>query len=69
MAKRFRIGRRARAGVCERCGAEEHVHRSLCRRCRELVDGGTAAPRLTQPEPRSAQPEPLHNPPWRRRGA
>lgn len=70
MPKHVRIGRRARAGVCERCGSDEHVHRGLCHRCRG-VEGptGVPAPPEGQPAPYQAQPEPQHNPPWRRRGA
>lgn len=69
MRRRFRIGRRTTSGVCERCGTDEHVHRGMCRRCREAVDGGARAPQHAEQAPRQAQPEPLHNPPWRRRGA
>ena len=65
----FRLGRRPRAGVCERCGSDHHVHRGLCHRCRELVDGGRPVPDAARPAPHQASPEPLHDPPWRRRGA
>jgi ribosomal protein L40E len=58
------------ATVCRKCGANEHVHRGLCRRCRRLSMGES---RVLPPEsiekPHEASPEPLHNPPWRRRGA
>jgi hypothetical protein len=59
-----------RAMVCGKCGANEHVHRGLCRRCRRLLlgDGRIAGTELFR-GPHEASPEPLHSPPWRRRGA
>ncbi|GEM_PF-2332230 len=56
--------------VCRRCGANEHVHRGLCRRCRRVLMGeGSVVTEEKVPEPHQAQPEPLHRPPWKRRGA
>ncbi|HUY23488.1 MAG TPA: hypothetical protein VMV22_14225 [Acidimicrobiales bacterium] len=56
--------------VCRSCGANEHVHRGLCRRCREVLEGaGSVLPAEHAEHPRRPEVEPLHNPPWRRRGA
>jgi len=56
--------------VCERCGATEHVHRGLCRRCHELLagEGRRLAAERPQP-PHQPAPSPPRQPPWRRRGA
>lgn len=56
--------------VCERCGADRHVRRGLCRGCRKLLIG--EGKELAEEQRRLAQqarPAPLHSPPWRRRGA
>lgn len=56
--------------VCERCGANLHVRRGLCRRCRKLLIGeGKALEEQPERFVQQARPAPLHNPPWRRRGA
>jgi len=56
--------------VCERCGSNTKVHKGLCHRCREALRGeGTPVSAPQGEKPHQAQPEPLHNPPWRRRGA
>lgn len=56
--------------VCEKCGSNDHVHDRLCRRCREALRGeGELLAAEHQEEPHQAYPAPLHNPPWRRRGA
>lgn len=58
------------AGVCESCGSNEHVHRGLCRHCRHVLIGeGELRRPEHQERPHQASPEPLHSPPWRRRGA
>jgi len=58
------------AGVCERCGTTEHVHRGLCHHCRELPAGEHERVAIDHVEhPHQAPPIPLRNPPWRRRGA
>jgi len=63
-------GRPYRTSVCGKCGANEHVHRGLCRRCRRMLSGeGRIVPTDGVRKPLAASPEPLHNPPWRRRGA
>lgn len=55
---------------CERCGSTDAVHRGLCRRCRNTLRGeGQELPPETRHEPHEADPRPLRNPPWRRRGA
>ncbi|HYA67408.1 MAG TPA: hypothetical protein VED63_01635 [Acidimicrobiales bacterium] len=56
--------------VCERCAANEHVHKGLCRLCREVLLGqGTLLEPEHRERPHQADSEPLHSPPWRRRGA
>ena len=56
--------------VCERCGANEKVHKGLCHRCREILRGeGRVLKAEHAEQPHQAQAEPLHSPPWRRRGA
>ena len=61
---------RVRPGVCERCGANLHVHRGLCRRCRKVLLGeGRMAGRADVGALHSADVGRLRNPPWRRRGA
>lgn len=56
--------------VCERCGANEHVHRGLCRACRKTLTGsGEVLAPENREEPTQAPRIPLHRPPWRRRGA
>jgi hypothetical protein len=56
--------------VCERCAANENVVKGLCHRCRELLLGpGTLLGPEHQEKPHQADTEPLHSPPWRRRGA
>jgi len=56
--------------VCDECGSDDEVHRGLCRRCRSVLRGeGTHPPAGSSERPHQADPEPLHNPPWRRRGA
>ena len=58
------------ADVCERCGSDDSVHKGLCHRCREILRGeGTVLPPEAAEKPHQARPEPLHSPPWRRRGA
>ncbi|MDE3086662.1 MAG: hypothetical protein KGJ77_07835 [Acidobacteriota bacterium] len=62
--------KRMQPGFCQRCGTDEHVHEGLCRRCRKvLLAEGTPVREARRRPPRAAQTEPLHNPPWRRRGA
>jgi len=58
------------ADVCERCGSNDSVRKGLCHRCRETLrgEGKVLAPEHAE-KPHQAQPEPLHSPPWRRRGA
>lgn len=61
---------RLHKGVCERCGTDRHVHRGLCRPCRdamclELVEpGGQSARRRS-----GTAAGRLKRPPWQRRGA
>ena len=56
--------------VCERCGSNDHIHKSLCRKCHELLLGeATVAGTGQLARPHQADPAPLHSPPWRRRGA
>jgi hypothetical protein len=61
--------------VCERCGANEHVHEGLCRKCRKALLGEARQVHEDEVEFEHEKPthheqaEPLHNPPWRRRGA
>ncbi len=56
--------------VCERCGATEHVHRGLCRRCHELLVGEGRRIAAERPRPpHQPEPQPPRQPPWRRRGA
>jgi len=58
------------AGVCKSCGANEHVHEGLCRRCRKVLIGqGEVLAPGHEERPHQADDEPLHSPPWRRRGA
>jgi len=53
--------------VCERCGANEHVHDRLCRRCRRLLLGeGTIVAPARPAAPHSA---PGAGPAPHRRGA
>jgi hypothetical protein len=56
--------------VCERCGSNDGVRKGLCHSCREILlgEGKVMAPEHME-KPHQAQPEPLHSPPWRRRGA
>lgn len=58
------------ANVCGRCGSDDSVRKGLCHSCREILrgEGKVMAPEHTE-KPHQAQPEPLHSPPWRRRGA
>ena len=58
------------ADVCERCGSNDSVRKGLCHRCREILrgEGKVVSPEHAE-KPHQAQPEPLHSPPWRRRGA
>jgi len=56
--------------VCERCGVTEGVHKGFCRRCREVLLGpGVIVGPGHEETPHQADAEPLHSPPWRRRGA
>ena len=56
--------------VCERCGSNDSVRKNLCHRCREILRGEGKVMAPEHPEkPHQVQPEPLHSPPWRRRGA
>jgi len=56
--------------VCERCGATEHVHDGLCRRCHELLLGEGRRVEDERPlRPHQPEPAPPRQPPWRRRGA
>lgn len=59
-----------RAGLCERCGTDEHVHEGLCRHCRKVLVGeGKILEHRHEEHPHQAADIPLRNPPWRRRGA
>ena len=59
-----------RTKVCRNCGANEHVHRGMCRRCREIFEGAGTVLAPDHPRaPRASHAQPLHCPPWRRRGA
>jgi hypothetical protein len=56
--------------VCERCGSNDSVRKGLCHGCREILRGERKVMESEHTEkPHQAQPEPLHSPPWRRRGA
>jgi hypothetical protein len=62
---------RSNDGACESCGAREHVHQGFCRKCRRRLMGDSEPliPERDTLRPHQATPEPLHNPPWLRRGA
>ncbi len=57
-------------GVCESCGTNEHVHRGLCQRCRELQvgKGARVAPEHRE-HPHEAPSVPPRNPRSRRKRA
>jgi len=56
--------------VCRNCGAVEHVHRGLCRRCRHALNADSR-PLPAEGAARPMWPPllPLRHPPSRRRGA
>lgn len=55
--------------VCTNCGATEHVHRGLCRSCRERALGpGEPVVEAGERPPDRPDVEPPHSRPWVHRG-
>jgi len=67
----------AHDGTCTRCGSNGHLRHGLCSVCRAEVRAARKTPPGSHAEPHESRPpapprpdvEPLHSPPWRRRGA
>jgi hypothetical protein len=57
--------------TCERCGRAGEIHRGLCAKCRMsgAGDGKVRPDPDTVRKPPRPDVEPLHSPPWKRRGA
>jgi predicted amidophosphoribosyltransferase len=58
------------AGICERCGSNQHVHEALCRRCRKTLMGeGRVLGTEHEGHPSEADAMRRWRVPWLRRGA